>query len=73
MNTYGSRSHTIFRMIIDSRDRTEDGEVGISCDDVRISVLNLVDLAGSELATKTGVEGIRLKEGSHINKNLLTH
>lgn len=33
---------------------------------------NLVDLAGSERAAKTGAEGIRLKEGSHINKSLMT-
>ncbi|KAK9169738.1 hypothetical protein Syun_001878 [Stephania yunnanensis] len=72
MNVYSSRSHTIFRMIIESRDRTEDGDVGHSCDAVRVSVLNLVDLAGSERASKTGAEGVRLKEGSHINKSLMT-
>ncbi|TYK25527.1 centromere-associated protein E isoform X1 [Cucumis melo var. makuwa] len=72
MNLYSSRSHTIFRMIIESRDKVEDGEAGNSCDAVRVSVLNLVDLAGSERAAKTGAEGIRLKEGSHINKSLMT-
>ncbi|QCD99399.1 centromeric protein E [Vigna unguiculata] len=72
MNVYSSRSHTIFRMIIESRDRSEDGESGSSCDAVRVSVLNLVDLAGSERAAKTGAEGVRLKEGSHINKSLMT-
>ncbi|KAF6147992.1 hypothetical protein GIB67_024167 [Kingdonia uniflora] len=72
MNVYSSRSHTIFRMIIESRERTEEGDVGSSCDAVRVSVLNLVDLAGSERAAKTGAEGVRLKEGSHINKSLMT-
>ncbi|XP_029129741.1 kinesin-like protein KIN-7O isoform X2 [Cajanus cajan] len=72
MNLYSSRSHTIFRMIIESRDRSEDEESGSSCDAVRVSVLNLVDLAGSERAAKTGAEGVRLKEGSHINKSLMT-
>ncbi|KAI4348608.1 hypothetical protein L6164_009315 [Bauhinia variegata] len=72
MNLYSSRSHTIFRMIIESRDRNEDEENGSSCDAVRVSVLNLVDLAGSERAAKTGAEGVRLKEGSHINKSLMT-
>ncbi|XP_037492358.1 kinesin-like protein KIN-7O isoform X2 [Jatropha curcas] len=72
MNVYSSRSHTIFRMIIESRDRIEDMDVGSSCDAVRVSVLNLVDLAGSERAAKTGAEGVRLKEGSHINKSLMT-
>ncbi|PIN18320.1 Kinesin-like protein [Handroanthus impetiginosus] len=72
MNVYSSRSHTIFRMIIESRDRTDDAQAEFSCDAVRVSVLNLVDLAGSERAAKTGAEGIRLKEGSHINKSLMT-
>ncbi|KAM7524434.1 hypothetical protein LguiA_014336 [Lonicera macranthoides] len=72
MNVYSSRSHTIFRMIIESRDKTEDEGAEGSCDAVRVSVLNLVDLAGSERAAKTGAEGVRLKEGSHINKSLMT-
>ncbi|XP_061367839.1 kinesin-like protein KIN-7O [Gastrolobium bilobum] len=72
MNLYSSRSHTIFRMIIESRDRSEDEDNDSSCDAVRVSVLNLVDLAGSERAAKTGAEGVRLKEGSHINKSLMT-
>ncbi|XP_054779938.1 kinesin-like protein KIN-7O isoform X2 [Prosopis cineraria] len=72
MNLYSSRSHTIFRMIIESRDRSEDEENSNCCDAVRVSVLNLVDLAGSERAAKTGAEGVRLKEGSHINKSLMT-
>ncbi|KAM7270281.1 hypothetical protein ACFE04_029495 [Oxalis oulophora] len=74
MNVYSSRSHTIFRMIIESREKTEDDEVSgsNSTDAVRVSVLNLVDLAGSERAAKTGAEGVRLKEGSHINKSLMT-
>lgn len=37
-----------------------------------IQYQNLVDLAGSERAAKTGAEGVRLKEGSHINKSLMT-
>nr|XP_011469371.1 PREDICTED: centromere-associated protein E isoform X2 [Fragaria vesca subsp. vesca] len=72
MNLYSSRSHTIFRMIIESRDKTENEDIGSSGDAVRVSVLNLVDLAGSERAAKTGAEGVRLKEGSHINKSLMT-
>ncbi|KAL2501882.1 P-loop containing nucleoside triphosphate hydrolase superfamily protein [Forsythia ovata] len=72
MNVYSSRSHTIFRMIIESREKTDDTQADLSCDAVRVSVLNLVDLAGSERAAKTGAEGVRLKEGSHINKSLMT-
>ncbi|KAK1357414.1 Centromere-associated protein E [Heracleum sosnowskyi] len=71
MNVYSSRSHTIFRMIIESKDDSQDDDTG-TCDAVRVSVLNLVDLAGSERAAKTGAEGVRLKEGSHINKSLMT-
>ncbi|ONM55045.1 Kinesin-like protein KIN-7O [Zea mays] len=72
MNLYSSRSHTIFRMVIESREKGDDNEVEDFCDAVRVSVLNLVDLAGSERAAKTGAEGVRLKEGSHINKSLMT-
>nr|VDD21378.1 unnamed protein product [Brassica rapa] len=52
--------------VIESSQKTQDDDA------VRVSVLNLVDLAGSERASKTGAEGVRLKEGSHINKSLMT-
>ena len=68
MNAHSSRSHTIFRMIIESREITggADGSA------VLVSTLNLVDLAGSERMSKTGAEGDRAKEGAHINKSLMT-
>ena len=31
----------------------------------------MVDLAGSERIAKTGADGVRLKEGKHINKSLM--
>ena len=37
-----------------------------------VSTLTLVDLAGSERLAKTGAEGMRMKEGTSINKSLLT-
>ncbi|XP_019100624.1 PREDICTED: kinesin-like protein KIN-7O [Camelina sativa] len=72
MNHYSSRSHTIFRMIIESRQRMQGEGIGNVCDAVRVSVLNVVDLAGSERAAKTGAESVRLKEGTHINRSLMT-
>ncbi|EFJ31031.1 hypothetical protein SELMODRAFT_88228, partial [Selaginella moellendorffii] len=71
MNVYSSRSHTIFRMVIESRDKTNDGQDD-ALDAVRVSTLNMVDLAGSERIAKTGAGGVRLKEGTHINKSLMT-
>lgn len=57
-------------MVIESRERTQDDQNTSGA--VRVSCLNLVDLAGSERVGHTGAEGIRLKEGGHINKSLLT-
>nr|XP_014350548.1 PREDICTED: centromere-associated protein E-like [Latimeria chalumnae] len=69
MNEHSSRSHTIFRMIIESRDRSELNAE--NCDGViMVSHLNLVDLAGSERASQTGAKGVRLKEGCNINRSL---
>ncbi|EME27709.1 kinesin family member [Galdieria sulphuraria] len=70
MNEHSSRSHTIFTVFIESREKNRDIESdGLS---VRASTLTLVDLAGSERVSQTGAEGSRLKEGMHINKSLLT-
>jgi centromeric protein E len=62
MNEASSRSHTVFRVQIQSTD-TEGS--------TKMSMLNLVDLAGSEGATKTQTDGLRLREGSNINRSLL--
>ena len=73
MNEKSSRSHSIFRITVESREvaYTEDGD-RVSIDGaVRVAQLNLVDLAGSERADATGAEGTRLKEGGNINKSLL--
>ncbi|KAM3968319.1 LOW QUALITY PROTEIN: uncharacterized protein ACR2FA_007831 [Aphomia sociella] len=69
MNEESSRSHSIFQIIIESREHIE-GEEEVGC--VNVSKLNLVDLAGSERAGQTGATGIRFKEGTHINKSLST-
>ncbi|POO03725.1 Kinesin-like protein [Trema orientale] len=72
MNVRSSRSHTIFRMVIESKGKdTNFSSDYLSSDAIRVSVLNLVDLAGSERIAKTGAGGVRLKEGKHINKSLM--
>ncbi|PQP93468.1 kinesin-related protein 11 [Prunus yedoensis var. nudiflora] len=67
MNARSSRSHTIFRMVIESNAKDSSSSI----DAIRVSVLNLVDLAGSERIAKTGAGGVRLKEGKYINKSLM--
>ncbi|XP_071470947.1 centromere-associated protein E [Marmota flaviventris] len=67
MNQRSSRSHTIFRMILESREKGEPSNCEGS---IKVSHLNLVDLAGSERAAQTGAEGVRLKEGCNINRSL---
>ncbi|KFM22412.1 Centromere-associated protein E [Auxenochlorella protothecoides] len=76
MNKTSSRSHTIFRMVVESRSFA-DAAGGPSPDPddfgaIRVSSLTLVDLAGSERMAKTGAEGQRAREGAAINKSLLT-
>ncbi|GFP85921.1 kinesin-related protein 11 [Phtheirospermum japonicum] len=64
-NLFSSRSHTIFTLMIESSSH------GDEYDGVTFSQLNLIDLAGSE-SSKTETTGLRRKEGSYINKSLLT-
>ncbi|KAL5224896.1 hypothetical protein ABZP36_011535 [Zizania latifolia] len=64
-NLFSSRSHTIFTLMIESS--AHDDEY----DGVMYSQLNLIDLAGSE-SSKTETTGLRRREGSYINKSLLT-
>jgi centromeric protein E len=80
MNERSSRSHTIFRVTIESRkkpDETQNKSLNEDSDEmenhdgedntVLISTLNLVDLAGSESVRHTGATGDRQKEGGMIN------
>ncbi|KAJ8676006.1 hypothetical protein QAD02_011792 [Eretmocerus hayati] len=67
MNEKSSRSHSIFRIVIESREVTSDSDGAI-----QVSQLNLVDLAGSERARQTNATGERFKEGTHINMSLST-
>ncbi|XVF48833.1 hypothetical protein PTKIN_Ptkin03bG0220100 [Pterospermum kingtungense] len=67
LNDKSSRSHQIIRLTIESSLR-ENSE----CVKSFLASLNLVDLAGSERVSQTNSYGVRLKEGSHINRSLLT-
>ncbi|EFA03966.2 hypothetical protein TcasGA2_TC014111 [Tribolium castaneum] len=64
-NDRSSRSHTIFKITIESTQVSD-----FTSGPVQVSSLNLVDLAGSERVAQTKATGVRLKEGSHINKSL---
>ncbi|KAL6912029.1 hypothetical protein ACP4OV_000834 [Aristida adscensionis] len=66
-NLLSSRSHTIFTLTIESSPCGESNEG----DAVTLSQLNLIDLAGSE-SSRAETTGVRRKEGSYINKSLLT-
>ncbi|CAN6202157.1 unnamed protein product [Urochloa humidicola] len=66
-NLLSSRSHTIFTLTIESSPCGESSEG----EAVTFSQLNLIDLAGSE-SSRAETTGIRRKEGSYINKSLLT-
>ncbi|XP_020090736.1 kinesin-like protein KIN-7D, chloroplastic isoform X2 [Ananas comosus] len=65
-NLLSSRSHTIFTLTIESSPCGDCSE-----GEVNFSQLNLIDLAGSE-SSRAETTGIRRKEGSYINKSLLT-
>jgi centromeric protein E len=76
MNDKSSRSHTIFRLVIESKakatgERSRQSEEDVS-GAVLVASLNLVDLAGSESMRHTGAEGTRQREAGNINKSLLT-
>lgn len=68
LNEASSRSHQILRLTIESSVRQY---VGRGKSSTLVACVNFVDLAGSERASQTVSVG-RFKEGSHINKSLLT-
>ncbi|KAJ7957827.1 Kinesin-like protein [Quillaja saponaria] len=69
LNEISSRSHQILRLTVESSARNYIGPENPST--ITASV-NFVDLAGSERASQTLSAGVRLREGSHINRSLLT-
>uniref|UniRef100_A0A251SC82 Kinesin-like protein n=1 Tax=Helianthus annuus TaxID=4232 RepID=A0A251SC82_HELAN len=74
MNNQSSRSHAIFTIILEQKDKNKDETSSsglVMSEEYRCAKLHLVDLAGSERAKRAGSEGVRLKEGIQINKGLL--
>ena len=63
MNLASSRSHCIFTVHVEARKAGEEM--------VRKAKVHLVDLAGSERVSKTGVDGVILREAGFINGSLL--
>nr|XP_018632556.1 kinesin-like protein KIN-4A isoform X3 [Nicotiana tomentosiformis] len=74
MNNQSSRSHAIFTITVEQMRKTgsNDGHSNeCMTEEYLCAKLHLVDLAGSERAKRTGSNGLRFKEGVHINKGLL--
>merc|ERR1719322_286409 len=65
MNARSSRSHAIFTLSIEARNKS-DGRA------LTVSKFHMVDLAGSERQKKTKAKGDRLKESTNINMGLLS-
>ncbi|EHA8590245.1 Kinesin-like protein KIN-4A [Cocos nucifera] len=72
-----SRSHAIFTITLEQMRKLDpiisaDGvPIEDMSEDFLCAKLHLVDLAGSERAKRTGSDGLRFKEGVHINRGLL--
>ncbi|CAA7019350.1 unnamed protein product [Microthlaspi erraticum] len=69
LNEVSSRSHQILRLTVESTAREYLATEKFS---TLTATVNFIDLAGSERASQALSAGTRLKEGSHINRSLLT-
>ncbi|XP_059637196.1 kinesin-like protein KIN-7E [Cornus florida] len=69
LNEMSSRSHQILRLTVDS---SAHELLGAENSSTLTASVNFVDLAGSERASQASSAGMRLKEGCHINRSLLT-
>ncbi|VAI16559.1 unnamed protein product [Triticum turgidum subsp. durum] len=76
-NMNNQSSHAIFTITLEQMRKADpimasDGmPIEEMNDDYLCAKLHLVDLAGSERAKRTGSDGLRFKEGVHINRGLL--
>lgn len=68
MNDTSSRSHAVFTIML----KQIHHDIATDSTTERIARIRLVDLAGSERAKATEATGVRLREGSNINKSLTT-
>ncbi|RFU31258.1 hypothetical protein B7463_g5050, partial [Scytalidium lignicola] len=68
MNDTSSRSHAVFTIMLKQIHHDMDTDETTE----RMARIRLVDLAGSERAKATEATGVRLREGSNINKSLTT-
>ncbi|CAH9144871.1 unnamed protein product [Cuscuta epithymum] len=77
MNHQSSRSHAIFTITMEQMQKMnptvsiDSNDSDCMTEEYLCAKLHLVDLAGSERAKRTGSDGLRFKEGVHINKGLL--
>jgi len=74
MNSSSSRSHCIFTLEVSQilTEFSENDSVISETSNSKKAKISLIDLAGSERADSAGTTGIRLQEGSNINKSLTT-
>ncbi|KAA0154797.1 hypothetical protein FNF27_03476 [Cafeteria roenbergensis] len=68
LNMASSRSHTLFRMVIEAAFPHGDA----FAHGAPHPCLNMVDLAGSENVKRSGASGQQVKEAGHINTSLVT-
>lgn len=66
MNNKSSRSHSVFTVHIEAKEKKADVLT------YRNSLFNIIDLAGSERQKPAGTSGERLREAAMINKSLST-